>query len=132
MPRDLKRIIESLKIERAILIGGGYECSEDSAWTDKRLLRDSIICLNLGTKKTVHPCNECLLWELVPEEHRQEEIPCHYVPLNEQGECIASLEGTQNRKRAEEALLGWLDKTIRDLESKERTKTKSSKNATPS
>jgi hypothetical protein len=59
-----------------------------------------------------------MLWEWVPESHREEYIPCHFIPLNERGESIASLEASGNREKAEEALLNWLNSTIQKLEEK--------------
>ena len=55
---------------------------------------------------------------LGPEEHWDDDIPCHSIPLNDQGDSIASLEDTAARDRAEQTLLEWLDTTIAHLEEK--------------
>ena len=116
MASDLKEIIEQLKLQRDILKDGGYGRSVRTPWKEERLFRDSIVCLNLGEEIEKHPCNECLLWDWVPEEHRYERIPCHFIPLNEQGKSIAELEEAGKREEAEQALLDWLDSTIQRLE----------------
>lgn len=116
MATDLKGIIEQLKLEREILKDGGYGRSVHTPWKEERLFRDSITCLNVGEEVRRHPCNECLLWEWVPEEHKEEYIPCHYIPLDERGQSIASLEDAGDREQAEKALLEWLNTTIQRLE----------------
>jgi len=115
---DVKEIIEQLKLQRDILKDGGYGRSVRTPWKEERLFRDSIICLNVGEQVEKHPCSECLLWDWVPEARRYERIPCHFIPLNEQGMSIADLEATGKREEAEQALLVWLDSTIQKLEEK--------------
>lgn len=118
MPANLRDIIDELKLERDVLKNGGYGRSVRSPWKEERLFRDSITCLNLGDEVRRHPCSECMLWEWVPEGHKEEDIPCHHIPLNERGESIASLEDAGDRAEAENALLDWLNATIRKLEEK--------------
>ncbi|MBI1940857.1 MAG: hypothetical protein HYS33_05040 [Acidobacteria bacterium] len=115
---DLKEIIEQLKLERDILKDGGYGRSVRTPWKPTTLFRDSVTCLNFGDSIRKHPCSDCLLWEWVPEERRDEDIPCHHIPLTETGESIGTLDIEGNREKAEEALLNWLNKTIRELEEK--------------
>jgi hypothetical protein len=52
----------------------------------------------------------------VPEDHQHDDLPCHFIPLNEQGDSIASLEDSGDREDAEKALLGWLDSVIEHLQ----------------
>ncbi len=118
MPANLKDTIEYLKLERGILKDGGYGASVHTPRKVERIFRDSISCLNLGEEVRKHPCSECKLWDYVPAEHKEEDIPCHYIPLNAQGESVASLEERGDRVRAEEELLQWLDSTIQQLEEK--------------
>jgi hypothetical protein len=115
---DLKEIIEQLKLQREIVKDGGYGRSVRTPWKEERIFRDSITCLNVTEQVKKHPCNECLLWEWVPEDHKDEDIPCQFIPLNEQGNSIAELEEAGKREEAEQALLIWLDSTIQKLEEK--------------
>jgi hypothetical protein len=116
MAADLARIIEQLTLERDILRDGGYGRSAGASSKPTTLFRDSVTCLNFGLAVKKRSCKECLLWEWVPEDHRHEDIPCHFIRLNESGETIAYLEGQGDRERAEHVLLGWLERTIRQLE----------------
>jgi hypothetical protein len=113
---DLRDIIEQLKLERSILRDGGYGSSVHTPAKKEQLFRDSITCLNVGQSVRRHPCSDCLLWEFVPGERQEEDIPCHHIPLTESRETIASLEEKGDRAAAEQALLAWLDRTILQLE----------------
>jgi hypothetical protein len=116
MAADLARIIEQLTLERDILRDGGYGRSAGASWKPTTLFRDSVTCLNFGLAAKKRSCKECLLWEWVPEDQRHEDIPCHFIRLNESGETIAYLERQGDRERAEHVLLGWLERTIAELE----------------
>ena len=118
---DLPEIIEQLKLQRSILKDGGYGSSVRTPWKSLQLFRDSLTCLNFDELVKKHPCDECLLWDWVPEEHRDDDIPCHAIPLNAQGDSIASLEDAAEQDRAEQILLKWLDATIAHLEEKLKT-----------
>jgi len=122
MGTDIKEIIEQLKLERDILKDGGYGRSVRTPWKPTTLFRDSVTCLNFGETVKKHPCNECLLWEWVPDGERQceHDIPCHFIPLNERGDTIATLEQENDREKAEGALLNWVERTIAALEEKVR------------
>lgn len=116
MASNLKEIIEQLKLERDILRNGGYGRSVRTPWQPTELFRDSVTCLNFGETVKKHPCNECSLWEWVPEDRQNEDIPCHFIPLNDDGDTIAGLEEIGDRDRAEQTLLDWLERTIAHLE----------------
>jgi hypothetical protein len=116
MRPNLKDVIEMLKIEQSILQDGDYGRSVRTSWREKRIFRDSVICLNLGEEMARIPCRECMLWDFVPPEHRGEEIPCHFIPLNDLKETVYSLGQAGKREEAEVALLGWLSRTIGQLE----------------
>ena len=116
MADDLLDIIEQLKLERSIVRDGGYGTSVRTPQKDEKLLRDSITCLNIGQTVRKHPCSDCLLWEFVPEEQRDADIPCHHIPLTDASETISTLEDKGDREAAQQALLAWLDRTISQLE----------------
>jgi len=118
MAADLKQIIDQLRLQRDILKSGGYGRSVRTPWKPTKLFRDSVTCLNFDEVAKRHPCNECLLWEWVPENHRDEDLPCHFIPLNDRGDSISSLEDAEDREEAEKALLGWLDSVLEHLEAK--------------
>lgn len=116
MADDLQDIINQLKLERSILRDGGYRSSVRAATEAEQLFRDSVTCLNVGLTVQRHPCSDCLLWEFVPQEKLEEDIPCHHIPLNADRETIAGLEERGDHKGAKNALLQWLDRTLSQLE----------------
>lgn len=116
MADDLGDLIEQLKLERSILRDGGYGSSVHTPTKAEQLFRDSITCLNVGQTVRKHPCTDCLLWEFVPKEHQDEDIPCHHIPLTERSETIATLEEKGDRDATQQALLAWLERTILQLE----------------
>jgi hypothetical protein len=63
-----------------------------------RPFRNSLTCINYGDPDRAHPCKECHLIDFVPNEHHSEEIPCHFIALNEAGETIEDLEAQGNQQ----------------------------------
>src|SRR5208282_2873827 len=108
MAPDLKEIIDQLKLQRSILKDGGYGRSVRTPWKEEQIFRDSITCLNVGEHVKKHPCSECLLWDWVPENHKDEDIPCHFIPLTADGTSVAALEDAGKHEEAEQSLLVWL------------------------
>ncbi len=108
--------MDALKIEMSILEGGGYGRSVRTPWHDTTLLRDSITCLNAGEVERKHPCGECFLIAHVPEAHKSDEIPCHHIPLNKEGDTIESMDREGRREEMEQSLLRWIRATIERLE----------------
>ena len=109
-------LIYLLKLEVSIIEGGNYGRPVLMPWRNITLLRDCVTCLNVGGLEGHHACQDCFLIEHVPEDARQERMPCHYIPLNEKGDTIAALDLQGKRKEAEKALLTWIRETIKKLE----------------
>lgn len=116
-PKDRKELIEKLKLEIQVLEKGGYGRSVRTPWEQPSYLRDSISCLNYTLKVKEFPCDTCFLMQFVPPEHRNKQEPCHFIPLNENGDTIDSLEGKP--EKLEKALLDWLRITVDRLEREE-------------
>jgi hypothetical protein len=53
---------------------------------------------------------------LVPAGFREGKPPCHYIPLNGQGDTIASLHQWSTSDEMETAVSEWLMNTIQKLE----------------
>ncbi len=120
MSDDKRDILEVLKFELEFLEQGGYGRSVRTPWKATSVFQDSPSCLNFNDPARPHPCNECLLTDFVPREAREENIPCHFIPLNQQGETVDSLERHAHQLEMEEALKNWLRSTIARL-GRERT-----------
>jgi hypothetical protein len=83
------------------------------------LFRDSITCPNYGETEKVHPCSECFLNQYVHPSYRDVELPCHFIPLNAEGDTIDSLAKSGDIDKLEACLLSWLELTIKNLEAAE-------------
>jgi hypothetical protein len=116
MPADDRDILDVLKFELDFLESGGYGRSVRTPQKPTSIFQDSLSCLNFGDPSRPHPCDDCLLHELVPEQSRNETVPCHHIPLDEQGHTLESLDRGYNQQEMEEALKNWLRQNIRRIE----------------
>jgi hypothetical protein len=80
------------------------------------VFRDSPSCLNYGMPTKKHACSECWLMNFVPPEKRDRTVPCHHIPLNSSGDTVATLGGSGDTPKVQEAVTGWLRVTIEKLE----------------
>jgi hypothetical protein len=111
-----QELIDRLKLEIEVIERGGYYPSVREPRSLPRIFRDSVSCLNMGLEQKVEPCGHCFLMKFVPVEHQNAEEPCRYIPLNEAGETVATLEDAGRPEEAQEALLNWLRGTVTRLE----------------
>lgn len=116
--------LDTLKKELEFVDHAGYRkpvgsrqplfCMETGAnWRKPTFIEDSPSC----PKEKYCACNpegDCVLMSFVPNEHRHDTLPCHHIPLNEQGETIASL--ATDRDKVEPVLRNWLVRTIEKLQ----------------
>src|SRR6187431_3372530 len=116
MARDDRDILELLKEELDFIEKGGYGRSVRTPWLPKSTFQDSLSCINYGYPYRAHPCNECHLLDFVSPEHRTEEIPCHFIPLNTDGETIEDLELKDDQAKLERKVSEWLRAKIKDIE----------------
>lgn len=129
MEEDMKntdKALSTLKRELEFLDHGGYRssvgtrqplfCMETEAdWHKPLFFEDSPSC----PKKKYCPCDpqgDCVLMGFVPNEHRQDPVPCRQIPLNEQGVTIEALSRSGKREAIEPTLRTWLVKAIGELE----------------
>jgi hypothetical protein len=56
------------------------------------------------------------LLDFVTPEHRNEEVPCHFIPLNTDGETIEDLELQDNQAKLEREVGRWLRERIKQIE----------------
>jgi hypothetical protein len=128
MTTDERDILEVLKSELDFVESGGYGRSVRSPWLSKSTFQDSLSCINYGYPYRAHPCNDCHLLDFVDLEHRAEWIPCHFIPLNTDGETIEDLESQDNQAKLEREVSGWLRAKIQQIE-EERAKAASIQSA---
>jgi hypothetical protein len=116
MSDDKRDILEVLKFELNFLEQGGYGRSVRTPWKPTSVFLDSPSCINFNDSSAPHPCTECLLTDFVPLKNRDEKVPCHYIPLNAQGETVYTMERQREQTELEEALKSWLRATIQRIE----------------
>ncbi len=118
MSFDKKEMIEALKLEIEVIERGGYHPSVHDPHRQPRTFRDSVTCLNVGLEAKERPCSECFLIEFVPPELRGSggDI-CHKIPLNERGDTVESLQLQGDPEKLQATVLGWLKRTVAQLES---------------
>jgi hypothetical protein len=116
MSTDDRDILKDLQSELDFIEKGGYGRSVRTPWRAKSLIQDSPTCINYAYLEKAHPCSECQLIDLVPTEHRAEQVPCHFIALNEAGETIDSLESEDNQHKLEETVKAWLRAKIKEIE----------------
>jgi hypothetical protein len=113
---DQRDLLEVLKFELEFLEKGGYGRSPRAAWRPPRIFEDSPSCLNFALPEKLHPCCECELMALVPEQDRDKAVPCDHIPLNAAGETVETLYRYASQHEIEEVLKQWLRASIQRLE----------------
>lgn len=116
MANDTRDILDVLKFELNFLEQGGYGRSVRTPWKPTSIFQDSLSCINFNDPERPHPCAECLLNDLVPGEYREQDVPCHHIPLNELGETVDTMERQSTQVELEDAVRNWLRATIRRIE----------------
>jgi len=116
MTTDDRDILEVLQAELDFIEKGGYGRSPRTPQKSKSPFQDSLTCLNYAYLEKVHPCSECHLIDFVPSDRRSEEIPCHFIPLNESGETLEQLDAEDDQYKLEEALKLWLRARIKEIQ----------------
>lgn len=119
MSENDRAILDVLKSELNFIEKGGYGRSVHTPWQPTSIFRDSLSCLNFAMTERIHPCNECQLYSLIPQDAQKSDIPCHDIPLNEAGETLTMLEQRNDQAYMEETVKSWLQATIKKLEAKE-------------
>ncbi len=105
--QSLEQLLGMLKLEEITATKAGYK-------KDLQPFRDSITCLSFA-RETLEPCDQCWLMRFVPREHHDHALPCQQIPLNQNGETVASLELTGDRERMRHEVLAWLRSNIAKL-----------------
>jgi hypothetical protein len=120
---DERDVLEVLKFELNFLEQGGYGRSVHTPQKPTSIFQDSITCLNFGEPQRVHPCSECMLIEFVPESHRNDQVPCHHIPLSPAGETVATLDARDKQLQVEERMINWLRAVIARMEKERNSRT---------
>ena len=118
LQKNGRDVLEMLKFELRFLEDGGYGQSPHASRREALIFEDSLTCINFNSQDRT-PCSACLLTKFVPPSRANEQTPCRHIPLNKDGETVASLyESAATQPAIEEALGNWLRATIDRLEQK--------------
>ena len=115
------RTLHVLRRELLFLNAEGYGHPFRSHWRPTLLFRDSPICLNFDSGAPAQPCERCPLVEFIPEAQRSSRIPCHFIPLNQRADTIASLYQYGTQKQLDASVRTWVEATIKKLEGEEKS-----------
>jgi len=116
MAHDEHDLLEILKFELKFLEDGGYGRSPRTPWRPTNTFQDSPTCLNFDDPTRPYACSECLLMRFVPEERKNESVPCWFIPLGARGETVDYYSRCGTQLELGEALADWLRHTIRRVE----------------
>jgi hypothetical protein len=111
-----QKLLDALKFELQFQEHGGYERSVREPRKELSVFQDSPSCLNYALTERKHPCSECFLIHFVPASKVGESIPCHHIPLNDRGDTLNDLQGYGRDFEVQEAMRGWLRKSIAEME----------------
>lgn len=109
------RLLQLLTKELGFFNAGGYGRNFRSQWRPTLLLRDSPACINYGDTGRQNPCRECPLFSLIPADKKDEVVPCHSIPLNEDGMTIAKLYAEGSQDSLDRLYRNWLQDIIKKL-----------------
>ena len=129
MSEDRRDVLEVLRYELNFLEQGGYSRNLRQG-REISPFQDTLSCLNFGEPFRKYTCQECFLYDFVPEESRTEDVPCHFIPLDESGVTVSKLLKAGELIELEAALRSWLRNTIASLE-KKRAQNDSDSNGLP-
>jgi len=116
MSQENRDVLDVLKFELKFLQDGGYGRSVRTPWRPTFVFEDSVTCPNFGDPARPHPCDQCLLMEFVPENMREQRVPCRFIPLTANGETVDHYYRAGTQPEMEEALALWLRTQITRIE----------------
>jgi len=116
MSEQKRELLEKLKFELAFIEDGGYGRSVRTPQKATSPFQDSLTCLNFGDPLRSHPCSECVLMQYVPASGKEEDVPCHHIPLDQELRTIASLKPAEGEEVLKQWLRNQIDRLERELE----------------
>jgi hypothetical protein len=114
--KDDLDVLDLLKNELEFIESGAARQSSPAPWLPSSTFLSSPICINYKDAAHNHPCDDCLLMALVPTARRGEKVPCHHIPLTEDGKTVADLEPSKPQEEIEDEIKNWLRRMIAMLE----------------
>ena len=113
MNDEREDLLKLLKVELKFAEEGGYR---KPAWHPPLIFQDSPTCPNYFDPMNTTKCSDCPLICFVPEQHREDHLPCRQIPLNDQGETLDALYRSYTNSEVEAIVIRWLKTRIGELE----------------
>jgi len=121
--QDTRDLVSLLRAELLFVERGGYRNRPRFPWRPSFVFEDSPTCLNFRRTGEWHPCAECQLMQLVPDDKKDLAFPCRHIPLKPTGESVAHYYECGTESELEAALKDWLKAKIAELERQEKSQT---------
>lgn len=109
--------LDALVKELQFLEDGGYR--QPMGWRPALIFEDSPICPK--PPFSACPNAQCVLLDFVPEEQRNQIIPCQHIPLNDVGETLHTMYRTMTVDEIEKVLKEWLRNKIAEIRQADRS-----------
>jgi hypothetical protein len=118
-------MIRLLEAELELIEGGGCGLPAGQPMAERPMFFHSLVCINhWQVPDHGDECHDnCVLLDAVPEQHRDEKLPCHFIPLNPSGETVRTLEQQGDPERTQEEVKKWLRATIAGLKAEPEVET---------
>lgn len=116
MAEGKKDTLSTLRAELAYLELGGYTSPQQAAWRPQFIFEDSPTCPNYRNFDKRLPCSQCALMDFVPNQHKHQQSPCRYIPLDDHSHTLDFLYRTATEEEAHAIVAKWLKTMIARLE----------------
>ncbi len=80
------------------------------------IFSNTLLCPNHSKGTVEESCLQCRLQEYIPPEFRQQFMPCFDIPLDSTGRTLDLLTQKSSLHECEQAVRGWMEKTLEQLE----------------
>ena len=113
------RLLQALRFELDFLDRGGYRKSGQWSFAEPSFFEDSPVCSNAHEGGNRIPCRDCILTTFIPRDRSESAKACHFIPLDEKGSTVFSLQQTgADHIAVESKLRSWLREQIASLSRK--------------
>lgn len=115
MQNNRQNLLNLLKSELEFVKSGSYRRSASFPWRAPYIFEESPSCPNFHDRTRQHLCQDCWLMEFVPNDRRDEQVPCRFVELAN-GVSVDCLYRYETAAETEEMLTKWLRTRIHEIE----------------
>jgi hypothetical protein len=119
MANTKSNLVKVLERELHFMDVAGYR--DPDMWRPQFIFVDSPTCIHPAGSGRPDACKECPLIGFVPNARLSAPVPCHHIPLTQEGFTVDSLSRWGTNGELENALRGWLTGKIDALTGGEAT-----------